>query len=172
MLSISSKQYAADVIQRDKILKQIYKDFQKKPLTSVKRTETRVLVSLLFVAFDILSNHLLIECILSNSMDVVKRIRVLIWNPLFFLSFFLLTTPSNLSMWSFFHNQRGITLLLINFSRDTRTSVQLSTILGIFAEEIDTVLKFSNAKELRNLIARSRLKYHLIAKDENAEWML
>lgn len=30
--SISSKQYAADVIELDKILKQIYKDFQEKPL--------------------------------------------------------------------------------------------------------------------------------------------
>lgn len=273
--SISCKQYAADVIQLDKILKQIYKDFRNKPLLIapdgffeadwfkeiIRQTGPNIL--------DVVTHHIynlgagvdehLVEKILdpsylSGEASTFKSLKAILqeygpWSSAwvgeaggaynsghhlvtnaFIFSFWyldqlgmastyntksycrqsliggnygLLNTTTYVPnpdyysalLWhrlmgkrvlstiskgtEYLHayahctkNARGITLLLINFSRDTRISVQLSTISGIFAEEMDTVLKFSNAKELKSLIAnrrkkRSRLEYHLTAKDGN-----
>lgn len=272
--SISSKQYAADVIELDKILKQIYKDFQEKPLLVapdgffeadwfkevVQKTGPNILNVVTHHIYNLgagVDEHLVDKILdpsyLSREASTFKSLKAILqrygpWSSAwvgeaggaynsghnlvtnaFIFSFWyldqlgmaatyntksycrqsliggnygLLNTTTYVPnpdyysalLWhqlmgkrvlstiskgtQYLHayahctkNARGITLLLINFSRDTRISVQLSA-TGIFTEEMNTVLKFSNARGLNNLIAstrnqRSRLEYHLTAKDGN-----
>jgi heparanase 1 len=272
--SISSKQYAADVIELDKILKQIYKDFQEKPLLVapdgffeadwfkevVQKTGPNILNVVTHHIYNLgagVDEHLVDKILdpsyLSREASTFKSLKAILqrygpWSSAwvgeaggaynsghnlvtnaFIFSFWyldqlgmaatyntksycrqsliggnygLLNTTTYVPnpdyysalLWhqlmgkrvlstiskgtQYLHayahctkNARGITLLLINFSRDTRISVQLSA-TGIFPEEMNTVLKFSNARGLNNLIAstrnqRSRLEYHLTAKDGN-----